>query len=270
VVADGTSIWHFINSWAKMSKGCLEIPKMSSFERWFPEDIQRPIRFPFTINQQNNHHNNDNHEDNSKPPVRLFHFTKENIAKLKFKANLEAADTKNISSLQAVLTHIWRSIIRSKNLDPEKEVNFVVSIGIRPRLIPPLKVDYFGNAMIARDLLENNGLGKGASKMNKLIALQSDEKLKNHYENWLKTPSFFNVGKYSETLVLGSSPRFDVYGNDFGWGKPVAVRHGGQNKEKGVISVFAGVEEGSMDLELCFPYETLEAICNDPEFMKIF
>jgi hypothetical protein len=34
--------------------------------------------------------------------------------------------------------------------------------------------------------------------------------------------------------------------------------------------VFAGVEEGSMDLELCFPYETLEAICNDPEFMKIF
>ncbi|GAU33615.1 hypothetical protein TSUD_359960 [Trifolium subterraneum] len=276
VVADGTSIWHFINSWAEMSRGCLEISKIPSFERWFPNDIQRPIRFPFTIEPQNNHYNNDNQKDNHKPPVRLFHFTKENIAKLKFKANLEAG-AKNISSLQALYTHIWRSIIRSKNLDPEEEVNCVLAIGIRPRLIPPLKEGYFGNAVIdykvtmkVCELLENNGLGKCASKMNKMIALQSDEKLKNHYENWLKIPGFFNVGKYdNETLMFGSSPRFDVYGNDFGWGKPVGVRHGGLNKKSGFISVVAGGEEGSMDFELCFSYETLEAICNDPEFMEV-
>ncbi|OMO58116.1 Transferase [Corchorus olitorius] len=41
------------------------------------------------------------------PPLqeRVFHFTKENIAKLKAKANAEVA-TDNISSLQAVLSHI--------------------------------------------------------------------------------------------------------------------------------------------------------------------
>ncbi|KAK2354174.1 hypothetical protein QL285_091724 [Trifolium repens] len=275
VVADGTSIWQFINSWAKISKGCLEMTKIPTFERWFPNGIQLPIRFPFTMEHQNNLYNNDNHkEDNPNPPERLFHFPKENIAKLKFKANLEAS-TKNISSLQALLTHIWRSIIRSKNLDPEEEVNFVVLIGIRPRLIPPLKEDYFGNALIdcvvtmkARDLLGDGGLGKGAVEMNKMIALHSDEKLKNQYENWLKTPSFVNVGMSNKKTLVISSPRFDVYANDFGWGKPVAVRHGGENKENGVISVFAGVEEGSMDLEVCFSYETLEAICNDSEFME--
>ncbi|GAU18474.1 hypothetical protein TSUD_366570 [Trifolium subterraneum] len=277
VVADGTSIWHFINSWAKISKGCLEITKIPSFKRWFPNGIQLPIRFPFTMEQQNNHYNNDNHNEvNSKPSVRLFHFTKENIAKLKFKANLEAG-TENISSLQALFTHIWRSIMHSKNLDLEEEVDFVVVLGIRPRLIPPLKEDYFGNAMIdcvvtmkARDLLEDDGLGKGALKMNKMIALHSDEKLNNQYENWLKTPNFLNVGMYdSKTLISSSSPRFDVYGNDFGWGKPVAVQHGVENKENGIISVFAGAEEGSMDLEVCYSYETLEAICNDPEFMEV-
>ncbi|KAI8539218.1 hypothetical protein RHMOL_Rhmol09G0164400 [Rhododendron molle] len=31
-------------------------------------------------------------------------------------------------------------------------------------------------------------------------------------------------------LVASSSPWFDMYGNDFGWGKPVAVRSGSSNK----------------------------------------
>lgn len=69
-------------------------------------------------------------------------------------------------------------------------------------------------------------------------------------------------------MVTSSSPWFDVYdGNDFGWGKPVGVRSGGANKRNGKVSVFAGVEEGSMDLEVCLPYEILEDMGNDREFM---
>jgi len=278
VVADGTSIWHFINSWAKISNGCLEISKIPSFERWFPDGIQPPIRFPFTIDQPKNNHNsnNDYHiEVKLNLSERLFHFTKENIAKLKFKANLEAG-TKNISSLQALFTHIWRSIIRSKNLDPQEEVHYVVATGVRPRLIPPLKEDYFGNAMIdsvvsmkVGDLLQDNGLGKGALEMNKMIALQSDEMLKNDYESWLKRPSFITVGMYnSKTLVGSSSPWFNVYGNDFGWGKPMGVRTGSETKEN-KVRAFEGVEKGSMDLEVCLSYETLEALGNDAEFMDV-
>jgi len=278
VVADGTSIWHFINSWAKISNGCVEISKIPSFERWFLDGIQPPIQFPFTIEPQNNHHSNNDYHKEEKLNLheRMFHFTKENIAKLKFKANLEAG-TKNISSLQAVFTHIWRSIIRSKNLDPQEEVHYVVVIGVRPRLIPPLKENYFGNALIdpavsmkVGDLLQDNGLGKGALEINKMIALQSDEMLKNDYESWLKTPSFITDAKFNcKTLVASSSPWFDVYGNDFGWGKPAGVRTGGENKENGNICVFQGVEEGSMDLEVCLSYETLEAIGNDPKFMDV-
>jgi hypothetical protein len=35
------------------------------------------------------------------------------------------------------------------------------------------------------------------------------------------------------------------------------------------VCVFKGVEEGSMDLEVCLSYETFEAIGNDPEFMDV-
>lgn len=47
----------------------------------------------------------------------------------------------------------------------------------------------------------------------------------------------------------------------------MGVRSGGANKRNGKVSVFAGVEEGSMDLEVCLPYEILEDMGNDPEFM---
>ncbi|CAI0411833.1 unnamed protein product [Linum tenue] len=69
------------------------------------------------------------------------------------------------------------------------------------------------------------------------------------------------------TLLLSSSPRYDVYGNDFGWGKPVAVRSGAGNKFDGKVTVFTGVEAGSMDVEICLSPETLERLGGDQEFM---
>ncbi|XP_025607093.1 uncharacterized acetyltransferase At3g50280-like [Arachis hypogaea] len=81
--------------------------------------------------------------------MRVFHFTKEKIAQLKAKANAEAK-THKISSLQAVLTHLWLSVTTTRDCG---------AIG-------------------------------------------------------------------GKALSTGSSPRFNVYGNDLGWGKPVAVRAG--------------------------------------------
>lgn len=34
-----------------------------------------------------------------------------------------------------------------------------------------------------------------------------------------------------------------------------------------MVSVFAGKEDGSIDLQVCLPYKTLEAMSNDPNFM---
>jgi hypothetical protein len=47
----------------------------------------------------------------------------------------------------------------------------------------------------------------------------------------------------------------------------VAVHNG--NKINGLVNVFAGIEEGSIDLRVCLPYKNLEAMGNDPQFMAI-
>ncbi|CAI9752862.1 unnamed protein product [Fraxinus pennsylvanica] len=87
-------------------------------------------------------------------------------------------------------------------------------------------ISYFGNAIqggaataTPNDLL-SNGLGWAAQQLNQMIAAKTLEETKNNYENWLKCPRLSMKGARTNTFVVGSSPQFNVYGNDFGWGNP--------------------------------------------------
>lgn len=60
-----------------------------------------------------------------------------------------------------------------------------------------------------------------------------------------------------------------MYGNDFGWGRPVAVRSGPGNKIDGKMTVFPGSEEGGMTFEICLKAEALGALLQDKEFMEM-
>ena len=70
-------------------------------------------------------------------------------------------------------------------------------------------------------------------------------------------------------LTTGSSPRFDVFGNDFGWGKPAAVRSGREGKMDGKATVYQGPERGgSISLEVCIAPDAMERLVADEEFMS--
>ncbi|MED6148100.1 hypothetical protein PIB30_050061 [Stylosanthes scabra] len=283
VVGDGTSFWHFMNSWAEISRGKEELSKPPVLERWFLDGgvhgcSAAAIRVPLTKEKMKQRGYDGFFSDLQRE--RVFHFTKDKIAELKAKANAEIEtetdEGKNkVSSLQALLTHLWRSVVRNQALDPEEEVNYKLLVGGRGRMKnPPLAENYFGNAVQdgtvtvkVRELLEEGGLGKGALEMNKMVGLYTEEKMKSYYRGWVKNPRLLTEGGVAGyALVTSSSPRFDVYGNDFGWGKPVAVRSGAGNKSHGKITVFAGAE-GGVDIEVCLSYEILEAMGNDHEFM---
>ncbi|KAK7251019.1 hypothetical protein RIF29_33878 [Crotalaria pallida] len=99
-------------------------------------------------------------------------------------------------------------------------------------MVPPLAEDYFGNALLigdvtikAGELVLEGGIGKTASEMNKMISSYSEDNIKSHYESWVRSPKLLSIGSLvnSNVLATSSSLSFDFYGNDFGWGKPVAV-----------------------------------------------
>ncbi|CAN4084921.1 unnamed protein product [Withania somnifera] len=56
-------------------------------------------------------------------------------------------NTIKISSLQAVLPHVWRSVKSCCHLDQSEKTTFRVSINMRERLNHPLPEDFFGNAI---------------------------------------------------------------------------------------------------------------------------
>ncbi|KAK6164682.1 hypothetical protein DH2020_001546 [Rehmannia glutinosa] len=288
LLVDGTSFWHLFNSWAEISRGEIPIGSPISKIPFLNRDlITLDLIGSNTIYISHEHLNFDKNPLPQLPSQqqlrdRVFHFTKENIAKLKARANQEmAAESKGkvISSLQAIMAHIWRSIIRCRsptNSGAHETTTFEISIGARQRLKPPLPEEYFGNAVFPGfitleigKLLENN-LGWTAWQINRVVASSDGpDKVREFYMDWIKKPTFLQSNGFpSNYFVLINSPRFNVYGNDFGWGKPVAARTGGANSHDGRITVSSWLKEGSVEIEACLFAETLSALEEDDEFME--
>ncbi|CAB4287389.1 unnamed protein product [Prunus armeniaca] len=272
-VVDGSSFWHFFNTWSEISRrgstncgkilqpppafgreflnGMIDLPvRLPNFQNKIPK-----IRFSAPLLQQ-----------------RVFHFSKQKIAKLKAKANAEMGTTR-ISSLQALLAHLWVSVTRNQRLETDQETQYKVLVGMRQRLQPPLPDQYLGNAVLfgivtstVGELLER-GLGWAAWEMNKTISSQTEQDVRKLLEGWIKDPKVPKLdGLASNSLLTGSSPRFNVFGNDFGWGRPLAVRSGVGNKFDGKLTVYPGAEDGSIDFEACLLPQTLQALAHDAEF----
>ncbi|MFS7968726.1 putative transferase [Helianthus anomalus] len=182
----------------------------------------------------------------------------------------------DISSFQSLCALLWRAVTRARKFPSSKTTTFRMAVNCRHRLKPELETLYFGNAIqsiptyaTAGDVLSND-LKWCAEQLNKNVLSHDDTMVCRFVRNWESDPRCFPLGNFDGAmLTMGSSPRFPMFDNDFGWGKPVAVRSGRANKFDGKISAFPGREGGgSVDLEVVLSPETMAGIESDPEFMQ--
>ncbi|XP_051226484.1 uncharacterized acetyltransferase At3g50280-like [Lolium perenne] len=274
-VGDGTAFWEFFNTWSEIHRG----GEMASttrpaplVQRFFLDACPVPVRMPFGELR-------DVVRRFERPMVEecFFTFSAASIRKLKARANDEIMAAATVSSLQAVLAHLWRAVSRARRLPPGQETSYTLVIGCRGRVDSLPAQGYMGNAVAfgkasctAGEILDK-GLGWTAWQLNRVVASFDEASVEEWLDRWTREPDFFYVGNLSsggDSLTTGSSPRFDVFGNDFGWGKPVAVRSGAGNKIDGKATVFEGPERGgSMSLEVCIAPAALERLLGDEEFM---
>jgi len=208
----------------------------------------------------------------------FFHFSSESIKRLKTKANAEMAGTATatISSLQSLLAHLWRAACRARGLAPHLETTYKLAIGCCAR-VKSIPQEYMGNAVVldvakstVSDVLDK-GLGWAAWLLNLFVASFDEAKVRNNLVCWAQKPNllYAKPSRNRAHTVTGSSPRFDVYGNDFGWGRPLAVRSGSGNKVDGKVTVYKGCDgRGSMAREVCLSPEALGRLIADEEFME--
>ncbi|KAL8247830.1 hypothetical protein R6Q59_009046 [Mikania micrantha] len=184
--------------------------------------------------------------------------------------------TPEISSFQSLCALLWRAVTRARKFPDSKLTTFRMAVNCRLRLEPKLEAFYFGNAIqsiptyaTAGDVLSHD-LRWCAEQLNKNVLSHDDTMVRHFVRNWEQDPRCFPLGNFDGAmLTMGSSPRFPMLDNDFGWGKPVAVRSGRANKFDGKISAFPGrAGGGSVDLEVVLSPETMAEMELDPEFMQ--
>ncbi|PIN24890.1 Shikimate O-hydroxycinnamoyltransferase [Handroanthus impetiginosus] len=184
--------------------------------------------------------------------------------------------TAEISSFQSLCALLWRGITRARKLPASKTTTFRMAVNCRHRLEPKLDPLYFGNAIqsiptyaLAGDVLSKDLLWC-AEQLNKNVMAHDNATVRKYVEAWERDPRCFPLGNVDGAMItMGSSPRFPMYDNNFGWGRPVAVRSGRANKFDGKISAFPGQEGGgSVDLEVILAPETMAGLETDPEFMQ--
>uniref|UniRef100_A0A803MJ00 HXXXD-type acyl-transferase family protein n=2 Tax=Chenopodium quinoa TaxID=63459 RepID=A0A803MJ00_CHEQI len=273
VVADGTSYWHFWNVWSEIhrAKGQqISVSRLPVHNRWFPDGCALPIPLPFT-------HQDEFIKRFEAPELRekVFHFSSESIANVRAKANDESK-TDTISSFQALSALVWRSMVRANILPRDQILYNYMYASNRHRLNPPLPQNYFGACITgittkttAGELLENS-LGWAASLLHQSVVNLTDKFIRDFVKEWLESPYCYHLEDLHDynTIAIEHSPRFDMYGNEFGLGKPVAVRNGPANKAVGVVIAYPGYEGGgSVDLEICLPPDSMRALETDDEFM---
>ncbi|KAJ0785733.1 putative transferase [Helianthus annuus] len=123
----------------------------------------------------------------------------------------------------------------------------------------------------AGELLEHS-IGWTAWRLHELVVNHGDKEIRAYMDSWVKSPFVYKMGVFFDgnSIQMGSSPRFDMYGNEFGLGKGLAVLSGYANKFDGKVTLYAGREGGgSMDLEVCMLPENMAALESDEEFMSV-
>ncbi|KAL5721118.1 hypothetical protein ACHQM5_013716 [Ranunculus cassubicifolius] len=184
--------------------------------------------------------------------------------------------TAQISSFQALSAQLWRSVTRARKLAASKPTTFRMAVNCRHRLEPAIDPLYFGNAIQSIPTIATAGevlsgdLQYSADLLHRNVVAYNDAKVRRGVEDFEKNPRVFPLGNFDGAMItMGSSPRFPMYNNDFGWGRPLAVRSGRANKFDGKISAFPGREGGgSVDLEVCLHPETMKGLESDMEFMQ--
>ncbi|GJU42896.1 BAHD acyltransferase DCR [Tanacetum coccineum] len=290
-VVDGTSFWNFFNTFAEISKGVTKITNPPNFIR---ENVFiSPVVLPLPAGGPNATFSGDE-------PLRerIIHFSRDAILKMKFRANNPLWKSKNtnlndnnyfngkvndvlkpkseISSFQSLSAQLWRAVTRARKFPDTKTTTFRMAVNCRHRLEPKVDPLYFGNLIQSiptvasvGDLLSHD-LSWAANQLHQNVVAHDNATVRRGVKDWESNPKLFPLGNFDGAMItMGSSPRFPMYNNDFGWGRPMAIRSGKANKFDGKISAFPGRDgDGSVDLEVVLAPQTMACLERDQEFMQ--
>ncbi|CAL0321717.1 unnamed protein product [Lupinus luteus] len=153
----------------------------------------------------------------------LFELTPSHIQKLKKYAQSKVKS--KVSTFSVTCAYLLSCLVKVEKPKDER-VAFIFSVDSRTRLDPPILPTYFGNCVFPQlVVVETNKLAENDGFF---IALEGISDALNKLENGVLKEGKNWMSKIQSAIgdrifSVAGSPRFEVYGIDFGWGKPKKV-----------------------------------------------
>ncbi|KAH9806334.1 Shikimate O-hydroxycinnamoyltransferase [Citrus sinensis] len=196
ILADGASTYHFVNSWAEMTRG---VP------------ISIPPFFDRTV----------------------LDFGQIKILKEKSKEN--RGSTFEYTRLEVLAAHIWRCVCKARELSDDQASKLHFPTNGRSKLNPPLPSGYFGNVVFTTALIALSGnilsepLNYTVERIHRALERMNDEYLKSAlaYLRQQPDPTVLRRGAHTykcpnfNIVYLANMPIYDA---NFGWGPPMFSR----------------------------------------------
>ncbi|XP_047331199.1 phenolic glucoside malonyltransferase 1-like [Impatiens glandulifera] len=169
-----------------------------------------------------------------------------------------------VSSFIAVCSYIWMCLVKTDGGDITTDnIQLGVPMDCRARLDLPIPANYIGNCVMFQiatinvvSLKGGEGLAMAAATILEAIGRLAKGVVK-VAENWLSYSDSTSVGP--KMYGIGGSPRFELYGADFGWGRPVKVEMVSIDTA-GVFSLCdARDDQGGFEIGIVFNKHKIEA-----------
>ncbi|KAK2978174.1 hypothetical protein RJ640_016188 [Escallonia rubra] len=290
VIVDGRSALLFVTEWAKIARGENSDSASPFLDRsiLLAQEPARPPKFdhpefnppPLLIG-----HSSHLEERKKKFAVAMLKLTKEQIMKLRDKAN-EGQANNFYSRYEAVTGHLWRCASKAREHASEQLTAQVIVVDVRNRMEPPIPQSFFGNAITRINATTTAGelvsrpLSYASSKIREAIESVTAEYVMSSLdfvrsqEELSRYRTFHTVGCAAEAAIYFHNPNMQVtswgglnlYGADFGWGNelymgPAAIATDGKayffpaHEGDGSFKVIIGLQVAHMDAFKKFFYQ---------------
>ncbi|KAI8019726.1 Spermidine hydroxycinnamoyl transferase [Camellia lanceoleosa] len=247
ILADGECAGHFISEWARIARG--KKPENFPFLDRTILQLEDPLlKTSFDISDFNPPplligHSNNTEERNKKTVVVMLKLSKEQINKLKNKANeyrnSETSTNRAFTRYESVTAHLWKCACKARQHESKQLTKIRIPVNFRSRLQPPLPKWYFGCAALPVATTTTSGdivskpLSYAAEKLREVIENVTDEYIRSCFVFLKNEP---DLSKFRYFHIVGSSQgvfqgnpnisvtdwtRLPLYGADFGWGKEI-------------------------------------------------
>ncbi|XP_057504466.1 vinorine synthase-like [Actinidia eriantha] len=270
-LADAATFTTLITGWANIARGFCDAVSLdfSAATLFPPRDDLCPVH-PIALD------NLDRIIQNC--ITRRYVFDGSKVAALKSKSTSESVTQP--SRVEAVTALLWSVIAASKSrLASQRSSSLIWAANLRPRLMPPLPEQSFGNLSFPMLLHANEGetdlscfvchLKRGIAELRDNFGktLDEEEKLSLILDHDMKIRDWMHNMDDLIFYIITSWCKFPLYEADFGWGKPTWVSIGNRCLFPNFVTLVDTSDGNGIEAWVTLTEEHMAVFETDPEFL---